>query len=77
MSAKYAISLLKETYVKWNDHQAPRLGASVAFYSILSFAPLLVLITALIAVVFGQESAQGALINEARELIGDRGADTV
>ena len=31
----------------------------------------------LIAVVFGHESAQGALINEARELIGDRGADTV
>lgn len=77
MSAKQAIPLLKETYTKWNDRQAPRLGASVAFYSILSFAPLLVLITAVIAFVFGHESAQGALINEARELIGERGADTV
>jgi membrane protein len=77
MSSKQAISLLKETYTKWSDRQAPRLGASVAFYSILSFAPLLVLITALIALVFGHESAQGALINEARELIGERGADTV
>jgi membrane protein len=77
MSAKQAISLLKETYTKWSDRQAPRLGASVAFYSILSFAPLLVLITAVIAFVFGHESAQGALINEARELIGERGADTV
>jgi membrane protein len=77
MSAKQTISLLKETYTKWSDHQAPRLGASVAFYSILSFAPLLVLITAVIALVFGHESAQGALVNEARELIGDRGADTV
>jgi membrane protein len=77
MSAKQALSLLKETYTKWNDRQAPRLGASVAFYSILSFAPLLVLVTAVIAFVFGHESAQGALINEARELIGERGADTV
>ena len=77
MSARLAFSLLKETYVKWSDHEAPRLGASVAFYSILSFAPLLVLVTALIALVFGHESAQNALINEARELIGDRGADTV
>jgi membrane protein len=77
MSAKQAIPLLKETYTKWNDRQAPRLGASVAFYSILSFAPLLVLITAVIAFAFGHESAQGALINEARELIGERGADTV
>jgi membrane protein len=77
MSAKQGILLLKETYGKWSDHHAPRLGASVAFYSILSFAPLLVLITAVIALVFGHESAQGALVNEARQLIGDRGADTV
>lgn len=69
--------LLRETYTKWSNHQAPRLGASVAFYSILSFAPLLVLITAIIGLVFGHEHAQGALIGEARQVIGDRGADTV
>src|SRR6185437_9838245 len=77
MLAKQAIPLLRETYTKWSDRQAPRLGASVAFYSILSFAPLLVLITAVIALVFGHESAQGALVDEARQLIGDRGAETV
>jgi membrane protein len=38
---------------------------------------LLVLITAVIALVFGHESAQGALVDEARQLIGDRGAETV
>jgi membrane protein len=77
MSVKQAIQILKDTYGKWSDHHAPRLGASVAFYSILSFAPLLVLITAVIALVFGHASAQGALVNQARELIGARGADTV
>ncbi len=77
MSAKQGMSFLKDTYAKWSEHQAPRLGASVAFYSILSFAPLLILITAVIALVFGHESAQGALVNEARQVIGDRGADTV
>jgi membrane protein len=77
MSAKQAISVLKGTYGKWSEHHAPRLGASVAFYSILSFAPLLVLITALIAMVFGHESAQGALVNEASQLIGKTGAETV
>jgi membrane protein len=34
-------------------------------------------ITGVIALVFGQQSAQGALINEARQWIGDRGAETV
>ncbi|MGA8028518.1 MAG: YihY/virulence factor BrkB family protein [Bryobacteraceae bacterium] len=77
MFASSAISLAKQTYTKWSDHQAPRLGASVAFYSLLSLAPLLLLITALIALVFDQHRAQGALIGEARQLIGDRGADAV
>lgn len=77
MSSKDAISLGKETYTKWSDHDAPRLGASVAFYSILSFAPLLVLITAVIALAFGNASAHSALVNEARQVIGERGAETV
>jgi membrane protein len=49
----------------------------VAFYSVLSFAPLLVLVTAIIALAFGHATAQNTLISEARELIGDRGAQTV
>jgi membrane protein len=71
------LTWLSQTYEKWNEHKAPRLGASVAFYSILSFAPLLVLLTAVIAVIFGQTSAQNSLVSEARQLIGDRGAETV
>src|SRR3982751_1348746 len=74
---KRAIALLKESYNKWSEHHAPRLGASVAFYSVLSFAPLLVLITAVIAVVFGQESAQHELVHVSRQWIGDKGAETV
>src|ERR1700758_5481387 len=75
MFLKQALSFLKETYSRWSDHNAPRLGASVAFYSILSFAPLLVLVTAIIGFVFGHESAHGALVSETRKLIGDRGGE--
>ncbi|MBV8830012.1 MAG: YihY/virulence factor BrkB family protein [Acidobacteriaceae bacterium] len=77
MRSRSAFSLLKETYTKWSADQAPRLGASVAFYSVLSFAPLLVLLTGVIAMIFGHESAEAALVNQAREFMGDRGADTV
>lgn len=77
MGIKDSIPLLKETYKKWSDHQAPRLGASVAFYTLLSFAPLLVLLAAVAALVFSKEAAQNGLIDEARQMIGDRGADTV
>jgi membrane protein len=72
-----AVSLLKTTYTNWSDHHAPRLGASVAFYTLLSFAPLLVLTVALIALVFDQHQVQAGLIDQARQMIGDRGADAV
>jgi membrane protein len=77
VSFKLVQALLRETYSRWSKRQAPRLSAAVAFYSILSFAPLLVLGTALIALVFGHESAEASLISEARQWIGDRGAETV
>ena len=76
MSVNKIAWFAKETYSRWSDHHAPRLGASVAFYSILSFAPLLLLVTAVMALFFGHESAQGALVNQAKQLIGDRGAET-
>ena len=74
---RHMISLLKETASKWSAHQAPRLGASVAFYSLLSFAPLLILLVTLAGLVFDPQTTQRTLIDQARATIGDRGADTV
>lgn len=72
-----ALSLVKKTYIKWSDHKAPRLGASVAFYTLLSFAPLLILTVAVLALVFDQQRAQAGLVDQARQMIGSHGADTV
>jgi len=77
MSIKTWIPLLKQTATKWSAHQAPRLGASVAFYSLLSFAPLLVLVAAMAALVFDRTTTQSALADQARQMIGERGAETV
>jgi membrane protein len=71
------VSLLKKTYNNWSDHHAPRLGASVAFYTLLSFAPLLVLTVAVIGLVFDPQKAQSGVIDQARQMIGAREADTV
>jgi membrane protein len=77
MNIGSTVSLLKKTYINWSNHHAPRLGASVAFYTLLSFAPLLILTVAVVALVFDQHRAQAGLIDQARQMIGDRGADTV
>jgi membrane protein len=77
MDIKAGIGLLKDTFNNWTAHKAPRMGASVAFYSLLSFAPLLVLIAAVIALVFTKETAHKDLVDQARQMIGTRGADIV
>jgi len=73
----YAWSLLRKTFSAWNDHQAPRLGASLAFYSILSLAPLAVFTVTLIAKIVGHNTAQDYVIGQVQGLIGEAGGNTV
>jgi hypothetical protein len=46
---------------EWFNDNAPRLGASVAFYTLLSLAPVIVIAVALAAVLFGPAAAEGRL----------------
>ncbi len=77
MQANQVWPLLKETFEKWNDHDAPRLGAALAFYTILSLAPLLMIIIAIVALVFGKDAAQNQISGQLRDLLGQNGADAV
>ncbi len=78
MNIKSWIPLLKQTASKWSEHNAPRLGASVAFYTLLSFAPLLVLFAAILALVMhDKNAAQNGLIDQAKQMIGSGGGETV
>lgn len=66
--------VLKHTYSRWNEHEAPRLGAALAFYSMLSLAPLLVLVIAIAALAFGHDAAQHQIMYEMQDLVGSDGA---
>jgi len=67
-------ALLKKTFNAWIDDNATRLGASLAFYTMLSLAPLLIVVVAVAALAFGQKAAQGQLIWEIQDLVGKEGA---
>jgi membrane protein len=54
----------------WVNDNAQRLGASVAFYTLLSLAPLIVIAIAVAAFFFGQHAAQGRLAWEIRDVAG-------
>jgi membrane protein len=64
------IYMIREAGNEWLDDQAQRLGASLAFYTLLSLAPLLVITVALAGLVFGREAANGQLAWQIQNLVG-------
>jgi len=69
--------LFNDAISNWFEHNVPRLGASVAFYTLLSLAPLLIIVIAVAGAVFGKEAAQGQLVWQIQDLIGRDGAEIV
>lgn len=66
---KYA-GILKSAAVDWWEDKAPRLGAALAYYSLFSLAPLLVLSTAIAGIALGREAVEGRLVGELSSLVG-------
>lgn len=62
---------------EWLDHRAASKGAALAFYSLFSLAPILVLVIAVAGFFYGQDAAQGQLLTELRGLVGQQGAETI
>jgi membrane protein len=62
--------VFRQATAGWIDDNAPRLGASLAFYTLLSLAPIIVIAVALAAVAYGQEAALGRIESEIRGLTG-------
>jgi membrane protein len=52
-------------------------GAAVAFYAVTSLAPLLLIVTAIAGLAFGQDVAQRAIAGQFQSLIGQRGAQLI
>ena len=72
-----AWSLLKDTYSEWSEHQAPRLGAALSYYTVLSMAPLVVVTIAVIGLAFGRKAAEGQIMTQIQGLVGHSGAEAI
>jgi membrane protein len=70
-------TLVKETGREWMEDKVPRLGAALAFYSVLSLAPMLLIAIAIAGLVFGREATQGHLVEQIRGLVGTQGGEAV
>jgi membrane protein len=70
-------SLIGESFSEWNKHKAPRLGASLAFYTLLSLMPLLLVVVSVVGLVFGRNAAEGDVVEEVQSLVGPQSAQTI
>lgn len=66
--------LISEAAADWAEDKASQLGAAMAFYSILSLAPLIVIVIAIAALVFGEEEAKSQIATQMQGLMGEEGA---
>lgn len=69
--------LLKAAASDWSHDRAPRLGAALAYYTVFSIVPLLIVIIGIIGLVFGREAAHGAIIEQLSNLVGEQSAAAI
>ena len=66
----YIKAILRDSFGEWNRQNATRLGASLAFYSLLSLAPLLLLAVSIVGLVFGHSAAEQQIAQQIQSLVG-------
>src|ERR1700736_5916864 len=71
------VSLCNTAVSSWLDDRAPSMGAAIAYYTVFSLAPMLVMVIAVAGLAFGQQAAEGALFGELADLIGPESAGAV
>ncbi|PWU07719.1 MAG: ribonuclease BN [Terriglobia bacterium] len=69
--------LIKRTVANWNKINAPRLGAALSFYTMMSLAPLLVVAIGIAALVFGRQAVEGQIVWQIQDLVGEQGARAI
>jgi membrane protein len=71
------MSLFSQSVTAWLRDDAPRLGASLAFYTLLSVAPGIIIIVAVAAFAYGQQAVEGQLAGQIRDFVGADVAQTI
>lgn len=70
-------TLLKETFYDYIEDNALSRGAAIAYYTVLSIGPVLVICIAIAGLVFGEEAATGAMVGQLRGMMGDQAAELI
>jgi membrane protein len=70
MNIKDILNVIKATFSAWIDDQAPSMGAALAYYTVFSIAPLLLIVISIAGLIFGAEVARGEIFAQLQDLMG-------
>lgn len=77
MRLKVIFRLLKESFSEWQQDKASLLAAALAYYTVFSITPLLVIAIAITGAVFGQDTARKEIMTQVNGLVGAQGAQVI
>jgi membrane protein len=76
-TVKTFYGLLQQAAGDWMSDNAPRLGAALAYYTVFSISPLMIIVVAIAGLWFGHEAARQQIFDQLSGLIGHQGAEAV
>ena len=71
------LTLLKLAYQGWTEDNASRLAAALAYYTIFSLAPLLVIVIAVTGLIWDRGAVRAQILSQVQSLVGAEGAEFV
>jgi membrane protein len=77
LTARDIWGVLKSALAGWWNDNVPRMGAALAYYTLFSLAPVLVVAIAIAGLAFGPEAVRGEIVGQIKGLIGVEGATAV
>ena len=75
--AKGLVNLMVKSFNAWIDHRGASKGAALAFYTLFSLTPILILVIAVGGYFFGNDAAQGQIIRQIQDLVGPNGGQAI
>ena len=67
----------KEAAGNWSAHKDARQGASLAYYSVFSLGPIIVIAIAVAGLVFGRDAVSGQVAASIKDMMGETGAKAI
>lgn len=77
MNFKEIWKLLKETIAEWQFNQVSLLASSLAYYTVFSLAPLMILVIMIVGAIFGEAAAEGEIVGRIQGTVGPEGARVI